>query len=287
MNYVETPLVLECAGEMLLAIVSRPQSVDEREIGVLIVAGGPQYRIGSHRQFVLLARQLAENGYPTMRFDRRGMGDGSGSARSFEHAGPDIATALVAMRKTCPGVRTIALWGLCDGASASLLYWHQTSDPAICGFALVNPWVRTAVTLSRARLKYYYLRRLGQADFWRKLLSGNLSGGRAAAELAQNVAASVRTRSIAVEGAGWQREMTQALRQFPGPMLLLLSGQDHTAREFTEWLQTTPELRSFDKRAQLTRSVIAEADHTFSTAAWRLEVEHATLAWLDSIGEGA
>ena len=42
--------------------------------GMLIVVGGPQYRAGSHRQFTLLARDVAATGVPTMRFDYRGMG---------------------------------------------------------------------------------------------------------------------------------------------------------------------------------------------------------------------
>ncbi len=48
-------------------------------LGVLIVVGGPQYRVGSHRQFVLLARALAARGFAAMRFDCTGMGDSDGA----------------------------------------------------------------------------------------------------------------------------------------------------------------------------------------------------------------
>ena len=40
-----------------------PQSV------VIVVVGGPQYRVGSHRQFVQLSRALASAGHATLRFD--------------------------------------------------------------------------------------------------------------------------------------------------------------------------------------------------------------------------
>jgi alpha/beta superfamily hydrolase len=48
---------------------------------VLVIVGGPQYRAGSHRQFTLLARSLAEQGFAVLRFDYRGMGDSTGAMR--------------------------------------------------------------------------------------------------------------------------------------------------------------------------------------------------------------
>ena len=52
--------------------------------GVLLIVGGPQYRVGSHRQFVQLARSLAQLDIPVLRFDYSGMGDSAGDKKSFE-----------------------------------------------------------------------------------------------------------------------------------------------------------------------------------------------------------
>jgi len=60
---------------------------------VLIIVGGPQYRVGSHRQFVLLARHLAAQGIPVMRFDVRGMGDSKGKPRNFGQLDDDLRAA--------------------------------------------------------------------------------------------------------------------------------------------------------------------------------------------------
>lgn len=100
--------------------------------GVLIIVGGPQYRVGSHRQFVLLSRRLAGEGYPAMRFDYRGMGDAGGAMRSFEDVRADIGAAIEAFQRAVPSLRRIVLWGLCDAASAALLYVRrrQTRDSA-------------------------------------------------------------------------------------------------------------------------------------------------------------
>jgi hypothetical protein len=58
MTYREDPLVLDCEGEHMLAIISQPIAPPAADVGVVIVVGGPQYRVGSHRQFKLLANSL-------------------------------------------------------------------------------------------------------------------------------------------------------------------------------------------------------------------------------------
>jgi len=88
----EQALVFGCGGESLVGVLALPDAPSVR--GVLIVVGGPQYRAGSHRQFTLLARELARSGVASLRFDYRGMGDSSGPARSFEAVDEDIGCAL-------------------------------------------------------------------------------------------------------------------------------------------------------------------------------------------------
>jgi exosortase A-associated hydrolase 1 len=212
------------------------------------------------------------------------MGDAEAARVPFEAMGAEIDAAAATLKRACPRVRKIALWGLCDGASAALVHWQQTRDPAIAGLGLLNPWVRSTATQARALVKHYYLKRLGQPDFWRKVLSGKFSGAKAARDLAGNLAGAVQGDA---GGAAWHTSMAQALREYPGELLLVLSGQDYTAREFTEWTRTVPHLAGFDKRASVTRCELPQADHTFSTAAWRAEVEHATLAWLERVRAGA
>ena len=137
---MERALTFNCAGEQLVAVVSEPGGTPA--LGVLVLVGGPQYRVGSHRQFLLLARRLARDGFPTMRFDYRGMGDSTGTPTTFEDTVPDIAAAIVAFKAACPTVQRIVLWGLCDAASAALLYWKATRDARVAGMVLLNPWIR-------------------------------------------------------------------------------------------------------------------------------------------------
>ena len=173
MSTREEAVVFDCAGESLVGVIASPERA--AETGVVVVVGGPQYRAGSHRHFVQLARSLAAAGYPTLRFDCRGMGDSSGTQRSFEDLDQDVGAAIDSLLQRAPQVKRVVLWGLCDGASASLLYLHRTADLRVAGICLLNPWVRSEVSLARTHVKHYYLQRLGQPEFWRKLLSGRVS----------------------------------------------------------------------------------------------------------------
>jgi alpha/beta superfamily hydrolase len=101
-GYTERALAFDCNGQTLIGVVAAPARPAER--GVLIVVGGPQYRCGSHRQFVLLARHLASHGMASMRFDYRGMGDSTGALRNFEHIEHDIRAAIDQFLAAAPGL---------------------------------------------------------------------------------------------------------------------------------------------------------------------------------------
>lgn len=84
---IETPVLFHCGSHELVGIIHQPTYKPFCPFGVLIVVGGPQYRAGSHRQFVTLERDLAAAGIPAMRFDYRGMVDSHREQISFEDAG--------------------------------------------------------------------------------------------------------------------------------------------------------------------------------------------------------
>lgn len=285
MTTIETPLVFSCEGDDLLGILHRPET--PRDTAVVVVVGGPQYRIGSHRQFLLLARAVADAGFPVLRFDYRGMGDSEGDFRGFEDAGDDIRQALEALSEAMPEVRRFVLWGLCDGASAILFY--AAGDPRVERVVLLNPWVRTEAGQARAMLKHHYLARLTSRDFWGKLLSGKVALGSSlrgfAGTLAKRLAGSSKEGGIADEGGGsadasLPDRMAAGLKRFAGPVLLILSGKDLTAREFEDAAKLSPLWQSLLQEERVTIERLPEADHTFSQAARRQEVETMTCDWL-------
>ncbi|MGE5102523.1 MAG: hydrolase 1, exosortase A system-associated [Deltaproteobacteria bacterium] len=278
MNIDEQALTFDCAGEALIGIVTVPESM--RDVGVLIVVGGPQYRVGSHRQFVQLARSLAREGYPAMRFDYRGMGDSEGMARSFEDVSEDIDTAIMAFRRACPGLEKIVLWGLCDAASAALLFVDSGRGAKVAGLVLANPWARGEATLAKAQVKHYYARRLLQRQFWTKLLRGEVRMLDAVRGLATATRNALRAADDGKRRRTFRDRMASGLSAFRGPVLLVMSGRDLTAREFDEHARSDPAWRALLAGERIERCDTEEADHTFSDPRARGEVEAATVRWL-------
>ena len=286
----EEAFAFACEGESLFAVLHYPKAqacanTAAAATAVVIIVGGPQYRAGSHRQFVHLARALAAAGHPVLRFDVRGMGDSTGSLlRNFEQITPDVGAAIDALLQRIPQLKRVVLWGLCDGASAALLYLHDRPDPRVIGLCLLNPWVRSVASLARTHVKHYYLQRLGQREFWSKLFSGQVASV-ALRDLAQNLrAAALGKRRSRAGPEAFQDRMARAWLRLDRPILLALSGDDYSAREFIEFTSSQSAWRGLLAAPRVTRHTIDGANHTFSATADRACIEAITLNWLSSVG---
>lgn len=279
MKYTEEAVTFECAGQRLIGILTKPET--PTDTGVVVIVGGPQYRVGSHRQFVLLSRALSAEGFAVLRFDYRGMGDSEGRQRHFESVRADIGAAIRTLRECAPSVRHIVLWGLCDGASAALLYCNETQDPRVTGLCLLNPWVRSEVSLARTHVKHYYLERLRQKGFWIKLISGKLAMSAFSGFVQKlRLASSSGQHANVHEHETFQRRMATAWDAFPGSILLLLSGHDYTAKEFRECMGTSASWKNALDHPRLVRHELQDADHTFSSGASHALMARLTLRWL-------
>lgn len=276
----EHALLFPCGPDTLVGVLSLPSA--PASTAVVIVVGGPQYRVGSHRQFVLLARALAAANYAVLRFDYQGMGDSGGPAGNFLTASSGIRAAIDSLQRRVPQVEKMVLWGLCDAASAALLYVHETKDPRVTGLCLLNPWVRSEASLARTQVKHYYTQRLMQREFWAKLVSGKVALG-ALKGLAHNIRLS-RTKVLSsnANNKPFQQRMAAAWTDFGGRILLLLSGNDYTAKEFLDYAAVDTDWREVFYHLHTERHDLPHADHTFSDPAAHTQVERLTLHWLQA-----
>jgi exosortase A-associated hydrolase 1 len=250
--------------------------------GVVMVVGGPQYRVGSHRQFLLLSRFLAQHGVAVFRFDYRGMGDSEGEISSFEAVDDDIKAAIDTFLTHVPGVQRVMLWGLCDAASAALFYAHQ--DRRVSHLFLLNPWVRTEAGQAKAYLRHYYLQRVMEKEFWQKLLSGKFDFRASLGSMLGFVRASRQREDIAVGAvevpASSQKcrslplpeRMLEGMNSFDGAVCIVISGDDLTAAEFMDLVNSSKGWRKVLKKKQVGFKFLDEANHTFSTRQWRDQV---------------
>ena len=275
----ESAFLFECEGEQLVGVIAAPAR--PLAVGVLIVVGGPQYRAGSHRQFVHLARALASAGIACMRFDYRGMGDSSGSPARFDRIDADIRAAIDAFMSRCPQLARVVLWGLCDGASAICFYAGR--DGRVAGVVLANPWVRTAHSEAQARLRHYYGARLLDREFWRKLGAGGVDVVASLREFSSSLrrvgGRAMRRRAGADSfGGSLPDRMADGLSRFPGGILVLLSENDLTAQEFIGACASSKIWSSILRRT--CREQLVGSDHTFSRIADKQRVADLTASWV-------
>jgi uncharacterized protein len=278
-GFTDQAVTFDCRGECLVGIVSKPTGPLSR--AVLIVVGGPQYRVGSHRQFALLARRLSAEGIAAMRFDYRGMGDSSGDSRTFEEIHDDLRAAIDAFVRCLPDIREIVLWGLCDAVSAILLYARW--DARVAGLILLNPFVYTIESQARTYVKHYYWQRLRQWDYWRKVFSGRFnvrSSMRSLAGLA--IDAFVPWRRKSEEGVSLPERMRLGLKAYRGQVIIILSGADLVAREFKDAVGRSEEWQRLLKSPHVLTHEFPGVNHTFSRREWRDQAASLCISWLKS-----
>jgi exosortase A-associated hydrolase 1 len=222
------------------------------------------------------------------------MGDSEGEQVTFEESAPDIAAALNAFMEAAPNLEGVVLWGLCDAASAILMFC--IADPRVRGVVLLNPWVRNDATLASARISNYYGNRFISALFWKRLLSGKVNIRAALRGFLTDWQKKLRRRPMAKsrkpvlstadsesEYSDFREQMLTGFQHCRIPVLLILSGADLTAGEFVELCQADQRWADALSRKNVTVQRLEGADHTFSSTEYRGAVENWTLGWLDEL----
>ncbi|MDO9071932.1 MAG: hydrolase 1, exosortase A system-associated [Rubrivivax sp.] len=293
-EFTEHPVVFDSDGIELIGIVATPAQLAHKT-GVVVVVGGPQYRVGSHRQFTLLCRELAGRGIASFRFDYHGLGDSAGPpALGVEGVENDMRAAIDAFMAHTPGLRSTVLWGICGAASASALY--APSDRRVAGLVMLNPWVRTESGLAKAQLRYYYLSRLVDPEFWHRIVRGDVALMSSIPSFARNLLSAARTRNRESDRAmsdhgqplapepdipSLPDRMLDSLHQANLPVLLILSGQDDlTANEFRQLSRDSRDWRRWTSGPSVEWHEISGSNHTFARSDWRGRVEDLTARWV-------
>lgn len=248
---MRSQFAFECADELLAGSLDPADGA----IGVLIVTGGGQTRFGAHRGFSELAAALANAGYPAMRYDRRGVGDGSGEDPGFEASAPDLQAAVDEFRERAPNVAHIVGFGLCDGATTLCLHHRQCGVDAMI---LANPWVVEAAANEPppAAIKSHYRDQLLSFGGWKRLLTGGIDYRKAFAGLLK-IAKPRRS-----DGSLAQR-VAEALAVSAALGHIVLAKNDATAIGFDdEWRKGA--LAPLSGEARFSRDVIDTDAHSFA-----------------------
>lgn len=218
--------------------------------GLLLVIGGSQTRVGSHRMYETLAKSLAKKGYSCLRYDRRGVGDSSGADPGFRDSGPDLTAAAAVFRKEVPGLERIIGFGLCDGASAIVLFGDEAG---LDGLILANPWLVEAAEgdPAPAAVRAHYRRRLLSREGWKRLLTGAVNF--------RKLWAGIRRLFSRRRPESLSNDVLQALLRHRLPTEVILCTGDNTA------IAADAEIRAWPHAGLIRATQVIETDsHTFA-----------------------
>jgi exosortase A-associated hydrolase 1 len=265
MKIEQRALRFTCNGSSLVGVVDIPERPLQR--GLLLLADCSSYRVGSHRQFTLMSRALAQRGIPVMRFDRRGMGDSEGEPRHGDAVDDDVRAAMKEFFMQAPDMREVVILGLGDAAAAAALY--APHDERVRGLVLLNPQVRKPRGGAEHSLGHHYLARLGEVAFWKRVAAGEVDFAAGAAVLRDNVRQAVHDRRTSLP-----RRLAASLSAFTGQVLVVLGAADPTARDAARMLR-----RHHVRCRQVS---IPGADHAFASREWRDQITATSANWIVS-----
>lgn len=279
----EIPVTFDCEGQCLVGIVHKP--ANPASYGVLsLVAGGPQYRAGVGRGLVNMGRFLSSRGVAMMRFDHRGLGDGTGEFLGFEFVEEDLKAAIRQFKETVPEIEGVVLWGGCDAASAILTLACRLPD--VRSIAVGNPFVSSEETQAVVR-RQHYLRRLTEFSFWKKVFSGGYNPlssvvGKTRASQADSTDRSAKTTAPR-KSDNYIANMLAGFQSFDRDVLFVMSGQSLTSREFDALLNRSGPWQKAYARPTIQRIDLPDADQGFSSKEDKIAVNGAILHWVQSL----
>ncbi len=246
---------------------------------VVILNSGIVHRVGHHRMYVTMARQLAAAGYNVLRFDFSGIGDSpsrSGDLSPIANFQMDIAEALDWLEASC-GASNFVLVGLCSGADTALQYGH--SDKRVVGLVLLDPTIPPT-----ARFYLHYIgQRLIRLRSWLSFARGR---GRIWQDMVERISLAVagkrsgsRTSLIDPGMRGQLERVYVSLGARGARLLVVLTGDASQGRQSyrEQLLDAFPNVPFEDK---LSLEHFRSSDHTFTSDADRERLNELVLTWI-------
>lgn len=287
------------ADEGLFGVVSKPpEGISRRRQGVILMNPGTLHRVGGARINVRLARQFAQLGYPSLRFDFSGLGDSAPREDGVTYLEGMIdelraAADLLLDKQECTEV---ILVGHCTGAAMS--FEMALHDERVAGAVLIEGYAYPTARFQAVR----WLRHVSSWSNWHGLLSGRKDATPALRRLAGGVLGLVgtnghasgnghdsgiedtRRRIRSLEDLLPPREHVRAgLEALIGRKVRLLQvyagGEHHYYNYRSQFADAFPGL---DFKGMVEVEYQREANHYFSTPAQQKWLDNRILRWLTS-----
>ena len=282
---MEEHLIFTSEGSRLGGILHMPDTAPRG--WVVLVHGWTGCKLGPHRMFVKMARQLEALGWACLRFDLRGRGDSEGeeAKAGLGTMVADARTAFLTMREkipACPGL----MLGICSGANVCVGVLSEEPKPE--GLVLWSmptygsqTQVQQGLVQTGSMLKTYW-EKAKRVETWRKALRGKLQPAMIAkavlSPLKDRTGREGRGRSEAEDEATLDRRYLGFLARYEGPLLFVYGKADPMAspamKAFGDICEKRPGKNSFHE--------VEGANHSFYALDQEAEVLERTKDWIQS-----
>ncbi len=277
----EEVISFSAEGKNLYGILHR--AMPEFSFLMIMVIGGPQNRVGSHRSFVQIARELSNKGVTVLRFDYAGNGDAEGEFSGFESASASINSAVEFAFAQYSHLRNVVIWSLCDGAAATVMTASLTQR--VQGLILCNPYIHTEQGEAKTMLKHYYGQRFFSKDFIIKVITLRFNPLQSLQSLMQMIIKTCFKNSSAKSEQASTAEQSLPKKVYAGilnfvkankPIHLFLSTEDFTAKEFQAYFNAQTQTAELLNKQKVIVQTVEGSDHTFSTPGSKNKISELT-----------
>ncbi|MFW5893827.1 MAG: alpha/beta hydrolase [Verrucomicrobiota bacterium] len=285
----EQPVEFFVGDHLLCGCLTKPAGA-AGDLAAVFVHGWSGIRGGPNRLFVHVARALAEDGIPALRFDLRGRGEsaGNGLETSLRTMAEDLEQAVEFMQSQT-GCSRILLVGICSGANVAIGTLDRLASSAVSGLLLysVYPFSDGDSFGRDVGRTWHFLRvyrhKLGCADTWRRLVRGDIdvrsvlrvlfghfgASEKPAPETGQKSGGAAGKTAVATskEGRFQSAPPTTALRKLTPdlPALLVYGTSDPDAKAARKYYESYAEEHNLPMRFE----EVSGADHNFSSKSWQ------------------
>lgn len=263
--------VLFGQAKSLIGILTEPSHIrrDQPQRAVILLNPGIVHRVGPGRIYVKIARAVAEAGLSVLRFDFSGIGDSAVRQDNlpFERSAVREAQEAMDFLQAEHGIEEFILMGGCSGAAISLD--GALNDRRVASAVLINfPIAQdddenqdSDLTLRRAS-HYYRNFALASAKSWQKLFSGKANYR----YLLRVLCFEAKRRFTALRVAPCETPLLASFRHLAERgvhVTLIYSESDPNLEELRDRIGR--QLQQLSRRGNIKLSIVARADHTFTT----------------------
>jgi len=273
----------------IFGVLTQPARSQELP-AVIMLNAGSIHHVGPSRLYVRLARELAEEGFASLRLDHEGIGDtvlrkpGVENEPYAASAMEDLQAALDFMKSR--GHKRFVVMGLCSGAHTAFHAAQQfEGEPIECAL-LINPWyfywkagMVSDPTCAHFEQVVAVQKSMRNPDRWKRLLRGEVDFSRVtgmaktvaaqAARKARFLLRDAAERIVPSAGSRLSKDLRSIFAHGRTVWLYESDGEPAGAVAQTEARRTYQRARS---EGRLAHEHIAGGDHTFSQSAARDEV---------------